>query len=212
MALKFGTVKLLWISYQCFNAIILDNGVYGDLGVYPIAIRLKNNVLKYLHHVHSLPETSPVKWVFKELELFHNSGFSNWVNMANALYSEHVLSAYNGLETFLSLGKDQMKQKLKKLSHENFRGAWFLDINNSEKQPKLRTYKKIKSEFCMESYLNLHNVKLRTAIARFWLSAHHLRIETGLTHRLKRGCASSVTETLFKMKNITSCSVKHLLK
>ena len=31
----------------------------------------------------------------------------------------------------------------------------------------------------MEAYLRLSNVKLRTAISRFRLSAHHLRIETG---------------------------------
>ncbi len=156
-----------------------NNGLYGDLGIIPIAIRLKNNVLKYLHHIHSLPDTSPVKWVYNELVLFNDSGFSNWVSTANNLYNDHVISAEFNLETFLTLGKEQMNQKLKKCSYEDFRTSWLSEINNSDKQPKLRTYKKFETEFKMESYLNLQNVKLRTAIARFRLSAHNLRIETG---------------------------------
>ncbi len=156
-----------------------NNGVYGDLGIYPIELRLKNNVLKYLHHIHTLPETSPVKWVFKELSSLHEAGFSNWVTTAYALYDDHVISAGCTLESFLGLSKDVMKRKLKKSSQEEFQASWLSDINDSDKQPKLRTYKKFKSNLDMEPYLKLPSVKLRTAISRFRLSAHHLRIETG---------------------------------
>ena len=45
---------------------------------------------------------------------------------------------------------------------------------------KLRTYKSFKSEFCMEPYIfSLPSITYMQAIAKFRLSSHNLRIETG---------------------------------
>ena len=156
-----------------------NNGVYGDLGIFPLEIRLRNNVIKFLHRIHSLPESSPVKWVYKDLVMLHNAGFSNWVTTAHKLYKEHPISNESDIDSFLNLECEPMKRKIKKNSQENFKTTWLTDISDTEKQPKLRTYMKFKSKFQFEPYLKLHNVKIRTAIAQFRLSAHHLRIETG---------------------------------
>ena len=51
---------------------------------------------------------------------------------------------------------------------------------NSCKQPKLRTYKKFKATFCLEPYLTFNlQKKTYTNLARFRVSSHNLRIETG---------------------------------
>jgi len=54
------------------------------------------------------------------------------------------------------------------------------EINDSDKQPKLRTYKLFKTNYCLEPYLtsNLPK-KTYTNIARFRVSSHNLKIETG---------------------------------
>ncbi len=170
-----------------------NNGVYGDFGIYPLDIRLKNNVIKFLHHVISLPETSPVKWVYHELESLCQGQFDNWVQKAHGIYYEHPISTNFDINSFASLSEASMKAKIKVLSFDNFEKNWASDINDCDKQPKLRTYKNFKTEFRFEPYLNLYSVSLRTAISRFRLSAHHLAIETGrhtkpLTSAEKRFC------------------------
>ena len=54
------------------------------------------------------------------------------------------------------------------------------DIANSIKFPKLRTYKLFKKDFRLENYLiEIENTKHALALARFRISSHNLRIETG---------------------------------
>ncbi len=156
-----------------------NNAVYGDLAIHPLDIILRNNVIKYLHHVINLPETSPVKWVYHELDILYHGQFDNWVKKAHGIYSEHPASIEHDINSFANLSNNKMKTMVKKSSIDNFEKSWFTDINDVNKQPKLRTYRKFKNKFCFEPYLNLYSVSLRTAISRFRLSAHHLAIETG---------------------------------
>ena len=53
------------------------------------------------------------------------------------------------------------------------------DINDSIRNPILRTYCKFKSKWRKESYLYMSNPLYRTSIARFRTSSHSLLIETG---------------------------------
>ena len=54
------------------------------------------------------------------------------------------------------------------------------DIANSTKFPKLRTIKLFKKDFRLENYLiEIENTKHALALARFRISSHNLRIETG---------------------------------
>ena len=56
---------------------------------------------------------------------------------------------------------------------------WKQDIKDPVAHPILRTYKLYKKEFQFEPYLlEMHNIELRKAIARFRLSSHSLCIET----------------------------------
>ena len=71
-----------------------------------------------------------------------------------------------------------MKKKLKLFSSFHFTDDWLYEVNDSYDHTKLRTYKKFKKNFKCEPYLNIPNVKVRTALAQFRMSAHHLAIET----------------------------------
>jgi hypothetical protein len=54
------------------------------------------------------------------------------------------------------------------------------DLSDTDKYPKLRTYKEFKTEMRIEPYLNLNlPKKLYCSIARFRLSSHNLNIELG---------------------------------
>ena len=54
------------------------------------------------------------------------------------------------------------------------------DINDNQKNPKLRTYKLLKNELRLEPYLNYNFPKyVYRSIARFRLSSHNLNIELG---------------------------------
>jgi hypothetical protein len=54
------------------------------------------------------------------------------------------------------------------------------EINNTDSNPKLRTYKLFKSNFQFESYLSSPtNINHAIALAKFRISSHNLAIETG---------------------------------
>ena len=64
--------------------------------------------------------------------------------------------------------------------HAKFMNDTLKDIANSTKFPKLRTYKLFKKDFRLENYLiEIENTKHALALARFRISSHNLRIETG---------------------------------
>ena len=64
--------------------------------------------------------------------------------------------------------------------YENEQSRILSEINDSAKQPKLRTYKLFKTSYCIEPYLtsNLPK-KTYTNSAWFRVSSHNLKIETG---------------------------------
>jgi hypothetical protein len=68
---------------------------------------------------------------------------------------------------------------------KRYREYWYVHISTDKSKKghgsnKLRTYNKFKSNFQLEPYLNYPNIlKYRSIIAKFRLSAHKLKIETG---------------------------------
>ena len=55
-----------------------------------------------------------------------------------------------------------------------------MNIHDSEKNPKLRTYKHFKNEYSLETYLTQNkNLNFPLALLRLRISSHNLRIETG---------------------------------
>ena len=68
------------------------------------------------------------------------------------------------------------KKLLKLFLLENYKKYWVNKINS---EPKLRTFRKFKTQFGYEEYLNLNNTRHRKTMTRFRISAHRLAIEQG---------------------------------
>ncbi len=70
--------------------------------------------------------------------------------------------------------------------HENFIMNTFNDISNSDKYPKLLTYKTFKRGFRLENYLlTLEKHGHKIALTKFRISSHNLHIERGRYERQK---------------------------
>ncbi len=74
------------LAVHLFN--VPDHAVFGELGILPVSLRLKKNVLKYLHRLNAMPDSSPVKWAYQELISLHHMGFKNWYGKASELMQE----------------------------------------------------------------------------------------------------------------------------
>ena len=87
-----------------------DHAVSGELGILPVSLRLKKNVLKYLHRLNAMPDSSPVKWAYRELISLHDMGFKTWYGRACELMQE--FESISGDESFLDLQGSHVKRRL----------------------------------------------------------------------------------------------------
>ncbi len=148
-------------------------------------MRLKTNVLKFLHRLEQLPMDSPVKWAYYELQALDKAGYHTWVSRAMNVFTDFHSISNMSIQSFTLLSRPSMKIKVKKYYNQHFEKNWLLDINSREKCPKLRTYCLFKKKFQLEDYLLLPNKKHRISISRFRMSSHHLAIEIGRHSRPK---------------------------
>ncbi len=87
--------------------------VYGELGVHPIQVRLKCNVLKYLHRVSQMPSYSPIYWVYQELFRLSNENKECWVTRAFKLFGDFSKRSGIKFDNFQNKSKLQVKKMLK---------------------------------------------------------------------------------------------------
>ncbi len=154
-----------------------NNALYGDLGIFPVGMNLRNNVIKFYHRIHNMSDSQPVKWVFNELKSLSACGFPTWIDKAENVYGKSFMKREMSLSQFLDLSSYKMKKKLKLFSSGHYTDDWLYDVNDTYDHPKLRTYKLFKRDFKFEPYLYIPNVKIRIALAQFRMSSHHLAIE-----------------------------------
>ena len=83
-------------------------------------------------------------------------------------------------DTILTMRLNTIKQRL--LDH--YYQSWYSNINNSRRQ---NTYCIFKHTFNLEPYLDIiTNKRLRSALRRYRLSSHKLKIERGRYHNIDR--------------------------
>ena len=92
-----------------------------------------------------------------------------------------------------------------------YRNSWFNEVNDSTKNPKLRLYKCLKTDYMVEPYLYINVPKYRVALSRLRLSSHHLGIEKGRHARPmipvdQRLCTTCVNEIDDEIHFVTKCS------
>ena len=148
--------------------------VYAETGRFPLMVRQKINMIKYWGRLMSLPSYDILNKCLKIQESLYIKGQTNWYNKTIHIINECNINSWETKEpgTLVS----EIKLKL----YESEQSRILSEINDSEKHPKLRTYKLFKTTYCFEPYLNLNlPKKTYNNIARFRLSSHNLRIETG---------------------------------
>ncbi len=153
--------------------------VYGDLGRYPLKVRIQGNVLKYLHRLYNFPEDSVVGKIVKMLQNYNNQGKTNWITKAEKVFDNFHACSGMQMKVFVSKSETSVKTLIKATLQSQYVSHWESLICDSDKQPKLRTYCTFKTNLSFEPYLAIIIPKHRLAIARFRCSAHFLAIETG---------------------------------
>ena len=168
--------QILGVSQQtCTQAL------YAETARFPLHVRHEFNVLKYWMRVLTLPFDNTVRRCYNtQCELFE-LGQSNWCyNVKSILSSIDMQEAWE-VQYFDTSLLATAKEKL----YKKFMNTCITDIQDPDLYPKLRTYRKFKDEYRMEKYLMHKNIKHVKFMAKFRLSSHTLRIETGRHERPK---------------------------
>ena len=137
-----------------------------------------------------MKEGPVIKNVFNELHYLHNIGFRNWYLNVLDLAKEYNIdptSFHYNMST---------KKSIKSIVCASFIESWRLELQNTEKNTSLDTYKMIKSNFKKEPYLTqIKKHKYLRAFSRFRAGSHILEIERGRytnprTPRAQRLCVN----------------------
>ncbi len=181
--------------------------IYGELGQFPIKLRLQGNILKYLHRVNNMPTSSLVYKTLCMLKRYHTMGKNNWLSRATNVFNSFNAITGMSLDVFLSKSDSYIKSFIKSKLQESFELDWKNNISNLDAQPKLRTYCTVKCDIKPEMYLALIIPKHRQALAKFRCSAHHLAIETGRHQKPK----IPVEKRLCSICNVLEDEQHHLI-
>ena len=150
--------------------------LYAECGRFPIFIKQKFQAIKYWQRIIKLDDQHIVKKAYKSLHQLQELGQINWCthikNVLSEIECEHIWEE----QTLENRGLGMIKEKLYKLHMD----VCLENICDSEKNPKLRTYKRFKNEYKFETYLAENkNLNYTLSLLRFRISSHNLRIETG---------------------------------
>ena len=172
----------LGIKTQSSNLI-----TFGDTGRFPLLLRQQDFALKYWDRLRNFDQSKPLYKVYSELRELHNNGYHNWYSKLIGIL-KNLKNVSITSDKFLINGKevDSLYLSTKDMRYKNFIGSYFTLLNDSVKNPLLRTYKTFKFEARCEPYLLIPlQYKYRQAIARIRASSHHLGIELGRHTRPK---------------------------
>ena len=88
-----------------------------------------SNVIKYLHRLMNLPNSSPMKWVYNELCYLDGLGFEAWVSRSNSLLKQYQSNLNVNIDSFANMSHTIVKPKLKKASWDTFVYNWYNNVN-----------------------------------------------------------------------------------
>lgn len=166
----------------CVKTSTATPAIYAELGRFPISHRSKVKAIKYWSRILSFDNTHIVKQAYLTLLDTYKSGQNNWCTIICNILNEANLHSCWQDQIFDEKNLLTLKERLSK----HFMDKCINEIHDSDKYPKLRTYKTFKSEFKSENYLTWPCSKGHTvALTKFRLSSHNLAIETGRYTRPK---------------------------
>jgi len=148
--------------------------VYAETGRFTLHIRQKLATVNYWARLQTMPNSEILNKCLKIQEKLHTNGQRNWYTKVKHIISEANIINWQALEPSV------LTNKIKLVLYDNEKDRILHEINDTNAQPKLRTYKTFKTSYCIEPYLLLNlPKKTYSNIARFRVSSHNLKIETG---------------------------------
>ena len=153
-----------------------SSAIYAECGRFPLFLKQRIQALKYWKRLIESDTTTAIRNAYNSTYESFKLGQENWCT-----YIKEILCETDMIEAWdeQCISNTQIKIISNKL-HENSVMETLNNIFDSEKFPKLRTYKKFKTDFRLETYLiTLENRHHQVALTKFRISSHNLRIETG---------------------------------
>ena len=172
--LKKINIKLskyvLGVSRCATNAVVM-----GELGRFPIAIRIVKHAFNYWKRICNLSENSVVKVSYTDLITTDRCApvEKNWVACVKG-----VLLNFDGQLQWEQQRCSLSVYDLISAMCNKYESSW-LDLINKNVNNKLRTYSKFKNKFRMENYILQNQLSRRSNFTKIRISCHPLAIETG---------------------------------
>ena len=150
--------------------------VRGELGLFPLVGDILRLTVKYWSRIRTLDSDALVKHAY--LDMYSSSYEKNWAKSIKA-----ILQSFDMDGLWFNQGSTHINRHstiLKKMFERRYSVAWANEIDDTLKNPKLRTYKEFKRYFSFENYLlSTKDVRRRTLFTKLRISAHRLNIELG---------------------------------
>ena len=115
--------------------------VYAETGRFPIELKQKVQIIKYWKRLLELPEENILKQAYESLYQTCNLGQNNWCQIVKNILTVLDMNHIWDLQNIEYRDIHNVKGNL----HTNFMKLGIENISNSEKLPKLRTYKLFKT-------------------------------------------------------------------
>lgn len=151
--------------------------IYGELGKFPLSVLCKERALQFWNKIVKRQQ-APIYHIY--LDQCINGNDKCWAKRVHSVITDmgfpYIIYDYAVNVNYNMLFKQRIR--------DQFLQQWHDCIDN---MPKLDYYKKYKTQFCFEEYLNfVKNDNLRKQLSCFRLCSHSLEIETGRYMRTDR--------------------------
>jgi hypothetical protein len=150
--------------------------VIGELGRFPLYIRIISQMVKYYQRVSKMQDGSLLKEALSEMENCVSKGQKSWLSVVKFIMNKlNIVIDSNAMNRNIA---KEIRVKLENI----FKLYWRGTIN--KEGGKLDVLKLIESDFEFQDYLNCNLSRdYQVAITKIRLSNHRLRIETGRYER-----------------------------
>ena len=153
-----------------------------ELGRYPLIVSCITQMVKYWLKICKKPDNTLTREAYDLGCQLNNANTDNWVS--GIKQSLLLLNSGHSIDVKIDNDKQFIKTDVNAKIKQLFEKHAFELINNDTRKGhhknKLRTYRELKKDFSLESYLQvIKNPDHRSALCKLRISAHILHIETG---------------------------------
>ena len=164
------------------NRSAVNSAVLAELGLLPLSIQALKHAVGYWHHIFQINEQSIVKNAYID---------SKCTKKAFAKILSYSFKKINFTHVFENESTFNIKALMRavfRVLNERFINFWYTNMHNDDNNPngnKLRTYRKIKDSYELESYLLTDIDKTAVSIfTKIRISNSKLLIEEGRHYKI----------------------------